>query len=40
MFRNSLQLPPGKLQVASWRTNMIFGVKIEILALKIIRISL
>jgi hypothetical protein len=40
MFRNSLQLPPGKLQVASWRPNMNFDRKIEILALENIRISL
>ena len=31
--RIRLQLPPGKLQVAFWRQNINFDVKIEILAL-------
>ena len=30
----SLPLPPGKLQVACWRLDIIFDVKIEILSQK------
>ena len=39
-YINFQEQPPGKLQVASLRPNMNFDVKIEILALKNIRISL